>query len=125
MKWIKYLAPIISDFKDGSDEPLDGDAVDVLVELIKANINLNEGNITQDEFNDLVFNSDENDDVFSLNENQINELKKMDWVVKQNGFHIQLYSNDFSSSDWEDVCKIIGCDSELASVKLMCVGFNQ
>ena len=47
--WIKQLLPIIEEFRDG-DEPLDGDEVDKLVDIIRAKINLNEGNITQEEY---------------------------------------------------------------------------
>ena len=48
--WIDYLQPIIDDWKDGIDEPLDGDDVDRLCKLIKVTINLNEGNITEQEY---------------------------------------------------------------------------
>ena len=54
MCWVELLQPIIDDFKDISfgepDEPLDGDGVDSLVEIIKAKINLMQGNITEDEY---------------------------------------------------------------------------
>ena len=53
-KWIKYLDPIIKEFKDGSDEPLDGDAVHDLAHIIKAKINLSEGNITHKEYEELT-----------------------------------------------------------------------
>jgi hypothetical protein len=52
--WIKQLQPIIQEYKDSSDEPLDGDDVDNLVYIIKAKINLHEGNITEDEYNKLL-----------------------------------------------------------------------
>ena len=35
---------------DSPDEPLDGDAVDKLVDRLKNLINLHEGNITEDEY---------------------------------------------------------------------------
>jgi len=52
--WIEQLQPIIDEFKDGSDEPLDGDDVDNLVEIIRAKINLNEGNLTQEEYDKIL-----------------------------------------------------------------------
>ena len=48
--WIEQLLPIIAEYKDGSDEPLDGDEVDRLCHIIKAKINLHEGNITEAEY---------------------------------------------------------------------------
>jgi len=52
-EWINLLLPIIEEYKDGSDEPLDGDEVGRLCEIIKAKINLQEGNITQQEYENL------------------------------------------------------------------------
>jgi len=48
--WLEQLLPIIKEFKDGDDSPLDGDEVDVLCNFIKNNINLHEGNITFNEY---------------------------------------------------------------------------
>lgn len=45
--WIEQLLPIIAEYKNGSDEPLDDDSVDRLCHIIKAKINLHEGNITE------------------------------------------------------------------------------
>lgn len=53
--WIKQLMPIIIEYRDGI-EPLDGDSVDRLCDIIKAKINLNEGNITESEYNKLLDN---------------------------------------------------------------------
>lgn len=52
-EWINLLLPIIEEYKNGDTEPLDGDEVDRLCEIIKAKINLQEGNITQEEYNNL------------------------------------------------------------------------
>jgi len=52
--WIEQLQPIIDEFKDGNPDPLDGDEVDRLTEIIKASINLNEGNITETEYNEIL-----------------------------------------------------------------------
>jgi len=53
--WLDYLQPIIDDYKVGSaEEPLDGDDVDRLCKIIKAKINLQEGNITQEEYDTLL-----------------------------------------------------------------------
>ena len=49
-EWINHLLPIIEDYKAGDTEPLDGDEVDRLCEIIKAKINLQEGNITHEEY---------------------------------------------------------------------------
>lgn len=48
--WIDQLLPIIDEYKDGSDEPLDGDSVSKLSKIIEAKINLQEGNITEEEY---------------------------------------------------------------------------
>ena len=48
--WIEQLKPIIMDYRDGG-EPLDGDEVESLCSLIRAKVNLHEGNITEDECN--------------------------------------------------------------------------
>ena len=43
--WIEQLIPIILEFRgESSDEPLDGDDVDRLCEIIKEMINNHEGN---------------------------------------------------------------------------------
>lgn len=54
--WIKQLEPIILEYRgEGEDEePLDGDAVDRLCEIIKAKINLHEGNITESEYEKIL-----------------------------------------------------------------------
>ncbi|MEW6687418.1 MAG: hypothetical protein AB1393_14635 [Candidatus Edwardsbacteria bacterium] len=51
--WLDELKSIITDYKEGSDEPLDGDEVDRLIEHIRNRINLHEGNITDAEFEEL------------------------------------------------------------------------
>lgn len=51
---IEQLQFIIDEYKNGENRPLDGDEVDVLCDLIKVEINLNEGNITQEEYNILI-----------------------------------------------------------------------
>jgi len=48
--WIKQLIPLIDEYKDGDKDPLDGDEVDALCDIIKAKINLHQGNITEKEF---------------------------------------------------------------------------
>jgi len=52
--WIKQLLPIIEEYKDSNNEPLDGDEVDDLVEIIRAKINLQGGNITEEEYNEIL-----------------------------------------------------------------------
>jgi len=47
------LKSIIREYKEGSEEPLDGDEVDRLTEHLRNRINLFEGNITQKEFEKL------------------------------------------------------------------------
>ena len=44
---------IIASYKDGSNEPLDGDEVDKLIACLRNKINLIEGNITDKEYEDL------------------------------------------------------------------------
>ncbi len=52
--WITQLIPIIDDYLDGDTEPLDGDDVDMLCKVIKAKINLYSGNITEEEYNQIL-----------------------------------------------------------------------
>jgi len=60
MKWIDFLVPIINEYKEGSlDEPLDGDGVDDLCRIIKAKINLHEGNLTNSEYDQILDGCDE------------------------------------------------------------------
>lgn len=48
--WEKELLAIINDYKNGSNEALDGDEVERLTNIIKGKINFQEGNITLDEY---------------------------------------------------------------------------
>lgn len=53
--WIDQLLPIRNEFMDGSvDEPMDGDDVDALCKIIKAKLNLHEGNITEEDYNAIL-----------------------------------------------------------------------
>jgi hypothetical protein len=56
--WIKYLEPIITEYCKNreDDETLDGDEVDNLVNIIRAEINLNQGNTTELEYNVIMDN---------------------------------------------------------------------
>lgn len=51
--WIEQLIPIIEEYKDGGD-PLDCDDVDKLCEIIKAKINLHQGNIAEEEYENII-----------------------------------------------------------------------
>ena len=53
MKWIDQLLPIIEEYKDGG-EPLNSDEVDSLCSIIRAKINLQEGNITGAEHDSIL-----------------------------------------------------------------------
>ena len=44
------LGEIIKKYKEGSDEALDGDEVDRLTEHLRNQINLIEGNVTEEEY---------------------------------------------------------------------------
>ena len=48
--WIEQLKPIIEQYKGGDDSPLDGDDVSRLWLIIEAKMNLDQGNITEDEY---------------------------------------------------------------------------
>lgn len=50
----KHIYKLIEEYKDNNNEPLDGDEVDRLCKIIKAKINLSEGNITQEEYDNLL-----------------------------------------------------------------------
>ena len=53
--WIEQLRLIIKEYKGkGNDDPLDGDEVEKLCDAIKACIDYNEGNITEEEYEDQI-----------------------------------------------------------------------
>ena len=52
--WTEQLIPIIEEYKDGDFEKLDVNDVDNLCKIIKAKINLHEGNITQEEYDEIL-----------------------------------------------------------------------
>jgi|LSQX01.3.fsa_nt_gb hypothetical protein len=54
MNWSDHLNAILQDYKEGSsdEEALDGDEVDNLTEIIRAQLNLIEENITWDEYSE-------------------------------------------------------------------------
>lgn len=52
--WTEQLQPIIDEYKDGDDTPLDWDSVDELAYIIKAKINLQEGNLTPEEYEERL-----------------------------------------------------------------------
>lgn len=54
MSWYDLtLEDIILEYRD-SEVPLDGDEVDNLVKILKAKIDLHEGNITAEEYNEIL-----------------------------------------------------------------------
>ena len=48
--WEIELSQILSDYKQGDTDPLDGDEVEDLVDLLRDKLNLIEGNITIEEY---------------------------------------------------------------------------
>ena len=52
--WIDQIRPLISVFMDGADEPMDGDDVDKFMEIIRAKVDLNQGNITDEEYEKIL-----------------------------------------------------------------------
>lgn len=53
LEFQEELNQIIKTYKQGEEEPLDGDDVDRLTEHIRNQLNLIEGNITQEEYLEL------------------------------------------------------------------------
>lgn len=57
MSWMNLtLEQIILEYKDDYNDnvPLDGDEVNDLIRILRAKINLNEGNITQEEYDEIL-----------------------------------------------------------------------
>jgi hypothetical protein len=52
--WMDHIQPLIDEYKDGTEEPLNGDEVERLSRIIKAKINLNEGNLTEMEYRKIL-----------------------------------------------------------------------
>jgi hypothetical protein len=50
--WLEQLIPIIEEYAQG--DVLDGDAVDDLCIILKAKINLHQGNITEKEYDNIL-----------------------------------------------------------------------
>jgi len=85
--WIDQLLPIIKEYKDGNQEPLDADGVDDLVKIIKAKINFQEGNITNEEYEAIldgkpliILTEIHNSDVKNVTEEQKDQLVDLDLV---------------------------------------------
>jgi len=55
-RWIEGISLLLNSWKAGVDDPLDGDAVDDMLEVLKVDINLFEGNITQKEADEYFDN---------------------------------------------------------------------
>ena len=56
--WIEQLIPIMKEYMDGDDEPMDGDAVDDLCVILRAKMNLHQGNITEAEYEEACNEKD-------------------------------------------------------------------
>jgi len=52
--WITQLLPIRNEYMEGNPEPMDGDDVEDLIKIIRAKLNLNEGNITPEEYENIL-----------------------------------------------------------------------
>jgi hypothetical protein len=52
--WITQLQPIIDEYKQGENKPLSIIEVDRLTEIIRAKINLKEGNISNDAYENIL-----------------------------------------------------------------------
>lgn len=53
--WTECLLPIIMEYRQfDTNTPLDGDEVERLCEILKAKINLHEGNITEEEYHKIL-----------------------------------------------------------------------
>ena len=52
--WIEQLRPIIKDFKEGKNEPLNTQEVERLSLIIRLKIDLEEGNITKKDLEDTL-----------------------------------------------------------------------
>ncbi len=52
--WYNELERILIDYKEDWEEPLDGDEVDTLIEILRAKLNLIEGNITEEEYDKIL-----------------------------------------------------------------------
>ena len=62
--WLELtLLQIIEEYKSGSNEPLDGDNTERLSDVIKAKIDLQEGNITHDEYDAIIDNTATNSEI--------------------------------------------------------------
>lgn len=98
--WIEQLLPIIEEYKDGDTEALDGDSVDVLCNIIKAKINLQEGNITEKEYNIIL-------DGGSL-ENEVKPTRlQKGWIKQANKYlHFEDYGNDYDQTTLNVIAKI-------------------
>ena len=93
--WINELKAIISDYKDGSEEALNGDETERLAYILLQKMDLNEGNITEIEYeNNLdVGKSNKKDrfEIYPTTEKQEIELEQflersgLDWEFKLEG----------------------------------------
>jgi hypothetical protein len=96
--WTEQLLPIIIEFKDGNDEPLDSNCVDKLCHIIKTKINLQEGNITEAEYEkelDRDISEVEYAYIMVGNEDAIKEFQDLD---RTNEADVEEYFEENSSS---------------------------
>ena len=60
-----------------------------------------------------------------LTEKQIQKLKEKDWEVKPDGCYLELYKEDYCHSTWQEICSVLGNDSESNSVTVLIFGYNE
>jgi len=88
--WFNLLNPMINEYVNNSD-PLDGDAVELLVEILRLKINFNQGNITEDDYNQYM--GETKYTILNLETNKT-EIWTLDEILS--------YINDDRSNNWSD-----------------------
>ena len=57
-----------------------------------------------------------------LNKEQVTELEELEWDVRPKGCYLKLYRDDYRESEWEDICFVIGANTESNSVTVLICG---
>ena len=51
---MEQLQPIVDEYKDGDDTPLDTDEGEGLIKILRAKLNFSEGNISEEEYEEIL-----------------------------------------------------------------------
>ena len=116
------LLQIIEEYKDGSDEPLDGDDTERLSDVIKAKIDIQEGNITYDEYDAIIDNTATNSEIKYLfielevreGERTHNHRVLLQTKLENVADAVEDYASDYWGESTKDGDFFMACNDEIS-----------